>query len=84
MLTLIMDGQSRVNELTLRGIGPEDLSPEYVLQRKFFLYLTITVHRERRDQNMFKKLVNMVPNLEDRLWDQCCNPDEKKYIAEMV
>ncbi|RXW19199.1 hypothetical protein EST38_g6670 [Candolleomyces aberdarensis] len=67
LLTLITEGQSRVNELTLRGIGLEDLSP-----------------RERRDQNMFKRLINMVPNLEDRLWDQSCNPDEKKYIADML
>ncbi|KAJ2934422.1 hypothetical protein H1R20_g2683, partial [Candolleomyces eurysporus] len=65
--TLLTEGQNRINELTLRGVGPEHLSPI-----------------EQRDHKIFNKLINMVPELEDQLWDENTTAEDKKHIADMV
>ncbi|RXW14922.1 hypothetical protein EST38_g10930 [Candolleomyces aberdarensis] len=39
---------------------------------------------EQRDHKIFRKLINLVPDLEARLWDDDCTTDEKGYIADTL
>ncbi|KAJ2925451.1 hypothetical protein H1R20_g11642, partial [Candolleomyces eurysporus] len=65
--TLIVDGQTRVNEVILRGITIEALSL-----------------REQREHGLFLQLIQLVPGLDARLWDEKCTNDDRKYIADTL
>ncbi|RXW16683.1 hypothetical protein EST38_g9172 [Candolleomyces aberdarensis] len=40
--------------------------------------------REQREHKIFRQLINLVPNLEARLWDEGCTAEERKYIAATI
>ena len=82
--TLITEGQTRINKLTLRGVSLKHLSLTCVHWPDTITYSILTVYREQRDHEIFSKPINLVPGLEDKLWDENTTAKDKKHIADMV